>query len=53
MFALSHVHTLFELTELKHVTVQSFDFHLTGELRIEALELSRFSLRFFWSQALS
>ena len=53
MFCTDSCSLVFGTTELKHVTVQSFDFHLTEELQTEALELSRFSLRFFLSQALS
>ena len=47
-FALSHVHSFFELTELKHVTVQSFVFELK-KLQTEALEDCLNSLNVFFS----
>ena len=51
-FALSHVHSFFELTELKHVTVQSFVFELK-KLQTEALEDCLNSLNVFSSQAIT
>ena len=51
-FALSHVHSFFLATELKHVTVQSFVFELK-KLQTEALEDCLNSLNVFPTQAIT